>query len=210
MDASELLPKIEDIQSRLDYIFPEGISDRNYVVREMAARVVFVMLYIDAVEGTGIWMAPKHVYIFTVQQYAFQEQSQRKKYAEDCIRPGFRLDGDRWFADNTREPIRDETLKEGFVSKNAVIVDLKVPTTSSKGRYALRKSFAELFLVDSDDFENKAEDWQKKHLSPAELAKLEIIRSRQRTEGYVTVNLPWRRKQKSITRAEFIYHQGSY
>jgi len=190
MNASEQLPKIEEIQTRLNYIFPEGISDRNYVVREMAARVVFVMLYINAVEETGIWLAPKHVYIFTAQQHAFQKLSQREKYAVDCMRPKFRLEGDRWFADNTREPIRDETLKEGFVAKNAVIVNHQIPTTSSKGRYALKKSFAELFLVDENDFEKRAKDWQKKYLSPAELARLEIIRSRQFIDGDVTVNFP--------------------
>lgn len=41
------LPNLESIHSRLDEIFPEGISDRNYLVRGMAAKVVYVMLYLE-------------------------------------------------------------------------------------------------------------------------------------------------------------------
>jgi hypothetical protein len=53
---------VDEIRQRLLAIFPEGTPQRNYCVREMAARTIFVMLYIGAVEGSGIWMSPKHVY----------------------------------------------------------------------------------------------------------------------------------------------------
>ena len=53
---------IGEIHRRLQVIFPEGTPQRRYCTREMAARTVFVMLYVGAVEGSGLWMGPKYVY----------------------------------------------------------------------------------------------------------------------------------------------------
>ena len=52
------LPAVTDIHERLQAIFPEGTSNRNHVTREIAAKTVFVMLYIGAVEGTERWLRP--------------------------------------------------------------------------------------------------------------------------------------------------------
>src|SRR5665213_536817 len=65
-----LLPlcDVPEIHRRLLQVFPEGTPQRTYCTREMAARAVFVMLYIGAVEGSGTWMTPKHVYRMGVAQ----------------------------------------------------------------------------------------------------------------------------------------------
>lgn len=42
------------IHRRLQVIFPEGVPQRTYCVREAAASTVFTMLYVGAVEGTGV------------------------------------------------------------------------------------------------------------------------------------------------------------
>ena len=52
MNLPNLLP-IAEIRERLLQVFPEGTPNRNYCTREMAARTVFVMLYIGAIEGHG-------------------------------------------------------------------------------------------------------------------------------------------------------------
>jgi hypothetical protein len=49
------------IYERLPIIFPEGVPQRTYCVREAAASTVFTMLYIGAVEGADIWAAPKQI-----------------------------------------------------------------------------------------------------------------------------------------------------
>ncbi len=49
------------IHQRLQVVFPEGVPQRNYCVREAAASTVFTMLYIGAIEGTDIWAGPKQV-----------------------------------------------------------------------------------------------------------------------------------------------------
>lgn len=47
---------VTDIHERLHAIFPEGTANRNYVTREIAAKTVFVMLYIGAIEDTQTGM----------------------------------------------------------------------------------------------------------------------------------------------------------
>jgi len=54
MPLPPLLP-VPGIHERLQEIFPDGTANRNYVIREMAAKTVFVMLYIGAVEGSERW-----------------------------------------------------------------------------------------------------------------------------------------------------------
>jgi hypothetical protein len=44
---------VAEIERWLPHIFPEGTAHRNYVIRQMAAKTIFVMLYTGAVEGSG-------------------------------------------------------------------------------------------------------------------------------------------------------------
>ncbi|WP_305043214.1 BsuBI/PstI family type II restriction endonuclease [Geoalkalibacter sp.] len=190
MFALAPLPEIAEIQRRLEFIFPEGIADRPYVTRESTAKTVFVMLYVDAVQGREFYLSPQHVYRFTQQQCAFQDESSRRLYRESCTKNNYVPAGDRWYADNSREQIRDENLRDGLVSKGAVIVDSSVPTTSNKGRYALREHFARLFLLPETAFEEEAGDWQNHYLSPAELARVRIMRERSAATDAVPVTMP--------------------
>jgi hypothetical protein len=100
---------VPEIHRRLLRIFPEATPQRNYCTREMAARTVFVMVYIGAIEGSGMWMAPKHVYRMGQIQAARRSDEEREAYIKAVERPGSGAPPDRWFQDNTREPIRDET-----------------------------------------------------------------------------------------------------
>lgn len=190
MFAPAPLPDIAEIQRRLEFIFPEGTADRGYVTRDTAAKTVFVMLYIDAIEDQSVWLSPKHVYRFAEQQTRLQDEQSRKAYREECLRPKYDPGGPRWYADNSREQIRDETLRDGFVPKGAIVIDHRVPTTSSKGRYALRRHFAHLFLLPEEEFQESALDWQKRYLSAAELARVRIMQERHAVEGIVPVTMP--------------------
>jgi BsuBI/PstI restriction endonuclease domain/BsuBI/PstI restriction endonuclease HTH domain len=190
MFAAAPLPDLAEIQKRLEIIFPEGIADRGYVTREVAAKTVFVMLYIDAIEGQSVWLAPKHVYRFATHQVEQQDEASRRAYRKECLRPKYEPGGTRWYFDNSREQIRDETLKDGLVIKGAVVVDPSVSTTSSKGRYALGTHFARLFLLSESEFEEQALAWQKKYLSASALAKVRIMQERHAVEGAVSVTMP--------------------
>src|SRR5262249_22019013 len=144
MFVSTPLPSVQSIHARLGEIFPPGLGDRNYVVREAAARTVFAALYIDAVEGQNIWLAPVHVYRMSDTQAAKQSDAERTSYVEAIASRRYRAPEDRWMQDNSREQIRDETLAQGFCTKGAVIERPDVVTTASLPRYALQRDFAAL------------------------------------------------------------------
>jgi hypothetical protein len=166
------------IHQRLQVIFPEGIPQRNYCVREAAASTVFTMLYIGAVEGTDEWVAPKQIVRMTDQQAAQQEDEARLAYVSLSLKPGFQPEGKTWYSENSREQIRDETIRQGFITNNAAMERPGLPTTSGKPRYALRPDFAALFDPALDDaaFEKAANAWLVKNLSATALARTALVR----------------------------------
>ncbi len=175
------LPKLLDykgIQERLELIFLDGITNRNYVIREMAARTIFVMLYVDAIEGNDIWIRPDQVTKMTDEQALITDKAQRYEWCSQSTKPSKKAIPGRWYAQNTREPIRDETLRQGLVENGAVIERKNLPTTSPKGRYALESEFAELFdpLLNGDDLAFEIENWQKKYLSASAMARLKLMK----------------------------------
>ncbi len=169
----------ELIAERLPIIFPEGTPNRTYCVRELAASTVFTALYIGAVEGSGRYLAPVHVYRMTNEQAAMSDKADRENYANGVLRKNFQAPGTRWYADNTREPIRDETLRDGLVAVGAVLRREDLPTTSGNPRYALRSAFAALFdpILEGALLEKAIGDLPTQHLSKSALARVSIIRA---------------------------------
>ena len=182
----------ELVAERLPLIFPEGTPNRTYCTREMAASTVFVALYIGAVDGTDRYLGPIHVYRMTKERAADANDTARLSYVKD-VRKKDGIAGERWYADNTREPIRDETLREGLVEVGAVTARTDLPTTSSKPRYALQPTFAALFdpALDGDALEKAIAAFQEKHLSKSALARVSIMLSGAAGSGAaVSVRLP--------------------
>ena len=113
------------------------------------------MLYIGAVEGHERYLGPVHVYRMTEEQSQVSGNDDRLHYASAVLKHQYDFQGTRWYADNTREPIRDETLREGLVAIGAVLARNDLPTTSGRPRYALKLDFAALFdpALDNDALE---------------------------------------------------------
>jgi hypothetical protein len=84
----------------------------------------------------------------------------------------------RWYAVNTRESIRDDTIRGGLIPNGAVIEREGVPTTSPAPRYALRASFAALFdpAVTGVQLGQKIADWHAENLSAGALARITMMR----------------------------------
>ena len=167
----------ELVAERLPLILPEGTPNRTYCVRELAASAVFTALYIGAVEGSGIYLGPVHVYRMTSAQAARSDQADRKTYAASVLKKNAQIPGTRWYADNTREPIRDETLRDGLVAIGAVLRREDLPTTSGLPRYALKADFATVFdpTLQGDALETAIGAFQTKHLSKSALARVSIM-----------------------------------
>lgn len=187
MPLPPLLPAT-GIRERLQDIFPEGTRNRNFVTRDMAARTVFVMLYVGAVDGEQRWLRPDQVTRMTDAQAALAGDPDRHAWREQSLQPAKTAIAGRWYAANTREPIRDETLREGLVSLGVVVERRGLPTTSPKGRYALADSFAGLFdpALDGNALEAAIQEWRHATLNPAALARVEILRREDTEEVVVT------------------------
>lgn len=187
------LPTWETVQERLPVIFPAGTPERGYLTRDLAASTVFVALYIGAVEGAGTYLGPKHVYRMSDDQADMTTSAEREAYARDVMRPRGRAPGTQWYADNSREPIRDETLREGLVVVGAAIERPDVPTTSSKPRYALQPAFAALFdpALTGAALTTAIEAWQTASLNKGALARIALVRRGAAAGGtHVTVTFP--------------------
>jgi hypothetical protein len=138
-----LLP-VPEIQTRLLEIFPDGTPNRGYCTRDIAAKTVFVMLYVGAVENR-CWLRPDQVTRMTDAQSLLTDDASRLTWTKQSLsKKGNNIAG-RWYAVNSREPIRDETLREGLVRTGAAIIRTDLPTTSAAPRYALTQPFTALF-----------------------------------------------------------------
>lgn len=166
----------EQVRERLLEIFPVGTAYRTDTTNPAAAATVFVALYIGAIEGGDQLLGPKHVYRMTEEQAALTDPAARAAYVTAIRSPKGKIDGTRWYADNTREGIRDDTLREGLVAIGAVVARGDVPTTSSKPRYALTAAFAALFdpTLNGSALADAIAAWQAASLNKGALARLAI------------------------------------
>lgn len=162
----------EEVHRRLRVIFPEGTPARGYCTRDIAAATVYTLLYIGAIEGTGRFASPQHVYRMTDIQAADLTTEERLRYGTT-----FQASGEHWYADTSREPIRDETLREGFIQLGAATAREDLAPTSPKPRYALTRTFAALFdpSVTGDRLASAISDWQGATLSPSALARTRLL-----------------------------------
>jgi len=173
------LPTVARLAAWLPEIFPEGTPNRGYLTREISAKTIFVMLYVGAVEGRAQWIRPDQVTRMTDRQAAKTSDEARARWASLSLgSQGVTGAAKRWYAANTREPIRDETLRGGLVSVGAVIERTDLPTTSSKPRYALASHFAKLLdsLETGQDASTCIAAWQKRHFGREALARVALLR----------------------------------
>lgn len=169
----------EEIQRRLSFIFPPGAPNRDHSIWAIAAKTIFVMLYTGAVEGREYWLRPDQVSRMTDADADRVSAIERLAWTKESIKPSKGEIRGRWYAVNTRESIRDDTIRYSLIP-NGAVVERPIATTSSAGRYALQAEFAELFDGDLDEiaFLAKAEAWREKHLNPGALARIAVNRKR--------------------------------
>ncbi|MEW6597165.1 MAG: BsuBI/PstI family type II restriction endonuclease [Pseudomonadota bacterium] len=187
------LPNWRQIHERLPIIFPPGIQNRDRSTWEIAARTIFVMLYAGAVEGREQWLRPDQVSRMTDAQADKQDDLSRLNWAKESVRPGKGEIPGRWYAVNTRESIRDDTIRYALIQNAAVIERPGLPTTSPAGRYALQADFAALLdpTLDEAAFQARADLWRDKYLNAGALARIALRRKRAVADGdFVLVTFP--------------------
>ncbi len=184
---------VEEVQRRLALIFPESCPDRALLVGKMAARVVFVFLYGGFLEGSNRQLRPSTVYFFTAEQARRTTPAAREDWLANAFKPRFRPAGQRWYADNSRESIRDDLIRNRLVSMGLVGRKAGVPTTSSAPIYFLRTAFAALFdpQLCGQALRSSIANWRTVHLSSTTLQRMALkARGALARQGDVLVELP--------------------
>ncbi|WP_240757005.1 BsuBI/PstI family type II restriction endonuclease [Roseicella aquatilis] len=183
----------QDVHARLLVIFPEGTPDRRHLIREATAKTIFTALYVGALAGADLWIAPRHVVRMSDAQAVLQGDDARALYYAMMSAAKAPSPEGRWYAENTREPLRDEVIRQGLVPINAMVERAGIATTSPLGRYALQADFAALFRPGLEDaaLEAEAAEWCKRNLSPAALARAALVRASAGTSSAnITVQCP--------------------
>jgi hypothetical protein len=177
MALPSLLPR-KEIRDRLLLIFPEGTERRPDVTNLIAASTVFVALYIGATEGGDMLLQPKPIYRMTEQQAARTDEEARREFITTIRRPRGVVHGKRWYQDNTRESIRDDTIREGFVTLGAIVQKTDVAVTANKPRYVLASGFAALFdpALTGNSLAEAINTWRASAMSPGALARIALNR----------------------------------
>ena len=177
MALPSLLP-VSAIRERLQRIFPEGCPNRRNCTWEIAAKTVFVMLYTGAVESMGRWLRPDQVTRMTDAQAQCIGECERQAWTQKSLVSRRHEIADRWYAVNTRESIRDDTIRNGLMANGVCIERQGLPTTSPTPRYALKTTFAALFnpALNGPSLYAAITDWQREHLAADTLARVTLLR----------------------------------
>lgn len=194
-DAAALpaLVAVDEVQRRLQAIFPSAFADRSILVGRMAAHVVFVFLYGGFIEGSGRLLRPSVVYLFTAEQARRTGQAQRQAWLVNAFRPGHRPSGKRWYADNSRESIRDDLMRTRLLAMGIIGRKEGVATTSSAPVYFLRAAFAGLFdpTLAGAPLQAAVAAWRESHLTTSTLKRMALrAQGALAREGDVFIDLP--------------------
>lgn len=189
------MPSVFTISERLPKIFPEGSENRNYLIREMAAKTIFLMLYAGAIDGNDQWIRPDQVTKMTDEQSVKISPEERATWVENSLARGkMKNIKHRWYAVNTRESIRDESLRLGLILVGAVFARDDLPTTSPAPKYCLNADFAKLFDEDitGEALDSIIMEWQDKYLSPEALSRIRLLErgANAKQSNQVLVKLP--------------------
>lgn len=193
------VPSLQTIQELLPLIFPEGAQERQWCIREQSARTIQVMFYAGAIEGADRWLLPNQVVNMTDAQMSQLDVADRESWYTITSKPKRRNRGEpqqeqppgAWYSVNSREGVRDETLKKGLYVNGAIHLRTGIATTAMFGRYALKQDFAQLFEKAGAELKSSIEIWQSAHLSAAARARISLMRSGgAASEEAVRVTLP--------------------
>lgn len=195
-----------DIQTRLQLVFPREAFD-TVLSNPLAAAAVAAMTYVDAIApDTGnlpaeqVWARPTTCLWMSDAAYTrsstadrtswrIAAASSKKKVAK--LFAGWGEPFDPWYADNTRETLRDETLPK-WLSYGAIRCKSGVSTTSNAPRWALTASFADLFdpALTGEALDTAIEAWRGQHMDPGARLRISTARDRDRQGHAVQVTLP--------------------
>lgn len=206
--SSTLLPLIsrEEATRRLLLIFPRDAFDA-VLSSPLAGSAVAALIYIGAVadeDQTDLdeirWARPTMILWMNDRVLTHDSAADREAWYVAALTSERRVAAiadehgerhDPWYAANTRETLRDETFPN-WRANGAVRDKPGMPTTSSKPRWTLNASFAELFNPELTDEQlvPLIEEWASKYMSTSGKLRRNSLREIGRAGHSVEVTLP--------------------
>ncbi|PZU17653.1 MAG: restriction endonuclease [Citromicrobium sp.] len=163
----------EEIRRRLSIIFPKGTPRHNYCVGRAAMAAVYGSIYVGAIEGADRWAGPARLVRLSDQRAtSLTSDEDREAYLRDP-----EVVGKRWYAENSRETIRDDTIRQSLIPLGAFIERGDIATNAQNQGYALSIGFAHLFdpNLSAEQFENAAALWRAANLSPQARSRVAMM-----------------------------------
>jgi BsuBI/PstI restriction endonuclease domain/BsuBI/PstI restriction endonuclease HTH domain len=197
-----LLDSREAYQQRLELILPQSLTGVTYTANPAASAIAFAAIYVGAIDHvrpfrptTVTWMSDEisgHRDEETRLAYYHAAVSKGGEQAVRDLCAALGIDrGQAWYANNSREPVRDESV--GALRDNgAILVLTGIPTNSAKPRYTLEPQFAALLSPDLHGAEltSRIGEWRTTHLTPVARRRAAVQNDPARSPDSVTVQLP--------------------
>jgi hypothetical protein len=197
----------EACSARLRSIFPpEVVEDHSAVAGPIAGAAAYVGIYVGALEGHNpirpsmvLWMCDG-VAARATRASPERFQRDRDQWYRAALRShraliklleGWRITHQPWYADNSREPLRDETFR-AWLRLGAMAHDPALPTTSPLPAWTLRGDFAALFKpqLRGPELQDATRQWQEANLGTVGRARIRLESARRAAAHAVEVRLP--------------------
>lgn len=204
MTLPALLP-LPDIQARLGLIFPAEFPDRGILVGIMAARVVFVSLYGGFISGQNRFFRPSTITNFSDDQAALATDAERRDWLARCHKQKFKPIGTIWYANNSREPVRDDLIRNRYIPLGVMSKLEGYAPTHPAPIYSLAPGFAALFdpALTGQTLEKAIEAWRKANLNAHTRRRMALLASGVKAKsGSMDVALPTTGKVLRLTAGE--------
>ncbi|WP_159391831.1 BsuBI/PstI family type II restriction endonuclease [Streptomyces viridochromogenes] len=195
-----LLADRDEYQARLAVILPPAVTGTTDSANPGAGALAFTMMYVGAI-GDVNPIRPSTAYWMGESLATHREDSVRTGYYSAALRSekavlkfcqsmGFER-GETWYAQHTREPLRDQTLRS-WSDHGVLRVDESVKTTSPRPRYTLDPEFAKLLdpALVGEELSEAIKAWQDKAFDPVALSRVDEVRRKAKGEVGVSVRLP--------------------
>ena len=149
-------------------------------------------LYGGAIEGLGQLFRPSTVMRFNDAQATLTSEIDRRQWLSVCHSQGYKPNNP-WYADNSRETLRDDLIRNRAIPIGIVRRIDGLPPTSPNPIYFLPKAFADLFdpTLQGVQLEASIQEWRAQNLNAMTLKRMALLAAGVKARsGQITVTLP--------------------
>ncbi|MGX6446736.1 BsuBI/PstI family type II restriction endonuclease [Patulibacter sp. S7RM1-6] len=201
------LPSLAQCSARLEAVFPRTAFDST-LSNPLAAAAAAAMIYVDAIVDDDspapddVWVRPTTCLWLSDDIYARHDDDSRAAWRSAALgsnakrrvielQQSWGLAFNQRYGDNTRETLRDETLPQ-WLELGAARTRPGVATTSPLPRWALSRSFADLFdpTLEGNELTAALDAWRDARMNPMARTKALVAQQRLAESHAVEIVLP--------------------